>query len=313
MPKVPSSLLPAAIAALINATVWGLAWIPLKWLEARGVDTLWTTLFIFAACTLAVLAVRPGAIVRSLASPQLLWLMLASGLTNVCFNVALATGDVVRSVLLFYLMPMWVVVLARWLLHEAATVSALGRIALALIGAVLVLGEGRLELPVPSSAADWLAVVAGFCFGLNNVLLRRFASLTDDVRSLAMFSGAVFCAPIAMLVLTLLGQPPVLTLQGSTWLVLGLFALAVLVGNLALQYGATRLRANVLSVLMLAEILVASVSAWWAGSAVMSGTTVAGGLLIVSASVLAIFSRGPAQRDTPPMRVTRESAGPGGQ
>lgn len=293
MPSVPSSLLPAAIAALINATVWGLAWIPLKWLEAHGVGTLWTTLFIFSACTLAVLMVRPGAVVRSLASPQLLWLMLASGLTNVCFNVALATGDVVRSVLLFYLMPMWVVVLARWLLHEAVTASALGRIALALTGAMLVLGEGRLVLPVPSSAADWLAVVAGFFFGLNNVLLRKFANLTDDVRSLAMFSGAVVCAPIAMLVLSLVGQAPALTLQGSTWLVLGLFALAVLVGNLALQYGATRLRANVLSVLMLAEILVASVSAWWAGSAAMTGSTVAGGLLIISASVLAIFARSP--------------------
>ncbi len=291
MPSAPSSLLPAAIAALINATVWGLAWIPLKWLEAHGVGTLWTTFFVFSACTLAVLAARPGAVVRSLASPQLLWLMLASGLTNVCFNVALATGDVVRTVLLFYLMPMWVVALARWLLHEAVTVSALTRIALALIGAVLVLGEGRMVLPVPSSTADWLAVVAGFCFGLNNVLLRRFADLSDDVRSLAMFSGAVVCAPIAMLALALIGQAPALTLQGSTWWVLGLFALAVLIGNLALQYGATRLRANVLSVLMLAEILVASVSAWWAGSATMTGATVAGGLLIVSASVLAIFAR----------------------
>mgnify|MGYP003382422971 CR=1 FL=1 len=147
-------------------------------------------------------------------------------------------------------------------------------------------------LPVPSSAADWLAVVAGFCFGLNNVLLRRFAHLSDDVRSLAMFSGAVFCAPIAMLVLALVGQSTALTLQGSTWLVLGLFALAVLVGNLALQYGATRLRANVLSVLMLAEILVASLSSWWAGSAQMNATTLLGGLLIVSASLLAILTRG---------------------
>jgi drug/metabolite transporter (DMT)-like permease len=294
VPAVRSSLLPAAFAALVNATVWGLAWIPLKWLEAHGVGTLWTTLFIFSACTLAVLVVRPGSVRRSLASPQLLWLMLASGLTNVCFNVALATGDVVRSVLLFYLMPMWVVILARWLLREPVTASALGRIALALTGAVLVLGEGKLVLPVPSSVADWLAVVAGFCFGLNNVLLRRFADLADDVRSLAMFSGAVFCAPVAMVALALAGQAPPLALQGSAWLVLLLFAMAVLVGNLALQYGATRLRANVLSVLMLAEILVASVSAWWVGSAQLSATTLIGGLLIVSASLLAIVTRGPA-------------------
>ncbi len=292
MPADRSSSLAAALGALINATVWGLAWIPLKWLQSHGVGTLWTTLFMFSVCTLAVLVVRPGALRRSLALPQLLWLMLASGLTNVCFNIALATGDVVRSVLLFYLMPMWVVLLARWLLHERVTAAALVRIALALLGAMLVLGEGRLVLPLPSSLADWLAVLAGLCFGLNNVLLRKFAHLPDEVRGLAMFSGAVFCAPLAMLAMAWAGHREPWAPEGPVWLVLVLFAAAVLVGNLALQYGAARLRANVLSVLMLAEILVASASSWWAGSAQMSASTVGGGLLIIGASVLAIFGRG---------------------
>lgn len=297
MPSTRSSLLPAALGALVNATVWGLAWIPLKWLEAHGVHTLWTTLFIFAACTLAVVVARPGALARSRQTPQLLWLMLASGLTNVCFNIALATGDVVRAVLLFYLMPMWVVLLARWLLAEPITGAAVSRVAVALAGAVLVLGQGQLVLPVPSSPADWLALAAGLSFALNNVLLRRFAALPDDARALAMFSGALVCAPIGMAALMLFGQGlPSLQLHGMAWLVLLLFALAVLVGNLALQYGASRLRANALSVLMLAEILVASVSSWWAGSAQMNTSTLVGGLLIVSASLLAIGVRGPASQ-----------------
>lgn len=296
--RVPNALatvvLLPALAALTNATVWGLSWIPLKWLEAHGVGTLWTTLCIFTACTLAVLAVRPGALRRALAAPQLAWVMLASGLTNVCFNLALAHGDVVRSVLLFYLMPMWVVVLARWLLHERITAAALARIALALAGAMLVLGEGRWAIPAPASAADWLAVVAGFCFGLNNVLLRKFALLPDDARSLAMFSGAVFCAPLGMAALALLGDAPGLAPQGGAWLVVLGFALTVLVGNLALQYAAARLPANVLSVLMLAEILVATISSWWAGTAHLGATTLAGGSLIIGASLLAIFVRASA-------------------
>ena len=291
-----SPLLPAAIAALINATVWGLAWLPLKWLQAHGVSSVWVTLCIFSACTLAVLAARPAALLRLFKMPRLLWLMLASGMTNVCFNVALANGDVVRSVLLFYLMPMWVVVLARLLLHEPITASAVARIALALLGAVLVLGEGKLVMPTPSSVADWLAVVAGFSFGLNNVLLRRFAHLPDDVRSLAMFAGAVLLSPIAIGALSLSGHPPQWAPQGTAWLVLLAFAVAVLIGNLALQYGATRLRANVLSVLMLAEILVASLSSWWAGTAELPPSTLFGGLLIVCASLLAIAASGPAPR-----------------
>jgi drug/metabolite transporter (DMT)-like permease len=164
-----------------------------------------------------------------------------------------------------------------------------------LAGAVLVLGQGQLVLPVPASAADWLALVAGLCFGLNNVLLRRFAAVPDDARALAMFSGAVVCAPVAMVLLVLAGgDVPPLQLQGMAWLVLLAFAVAVLVGNLALQYGAIRLRANVLSVLMLAEILVASLSSWWAGSAQMNTSTLVGGMLIVSASLLAVVARGPA-------------------
>lgn len=288
MPKSPALPLSAALAALVNATVWGLAWLPLQWLEARGVASLWTTLLVFAVCTLGVIAVRPGAVARSLATPSLAWLALAAGMTNVCFNVALATGDVVRSVLLFYLMPMWVVGLARWLLREPVTALALVRLVLALSGAVLVLGEGRFEVPLPASLADWLALVAGFFFGLNNVLLRKFAHLPEDSRVLAMFSGAVFCAPVGMALMAAFGHPLVFAPQALAWVGLLLFAAAVLVGNLALQYAAARLRANVLSVLMLAEILVATVSSWLAGTAVMTGITLAGGALIISASLLAV-------------------------
>ena len=288
-----ASLIPAAGAALVNATVWGVSWYPLQWLMAHGVPPLWTTLFVFTACSLLVLLARPGALRRTLAAPELLWVCLASGLTNVCFNMALATGDVVRSVLLFYLMPMWVVLLARWLLQEAITGMAILRLMLALAGAVLVLGQGTSFMPVPESLADWLAVVAGFFFGLNNVLLRRFAALPDDARGLAMFSGAVFCAPLAILAMATWGHAAPLHAQASAAIGLLLFTLAVLVGNLALQYAAAHLRANVLSVLMLAEILVASVSSWLAGAASISAITLLGGALIVGASLLAITGRAP--------------------
>ena len=289
-------MLPAAFAAMINATVWGVSWFPLQWLERHGVPALWTTSFVFAACTALVLLVRPGALRRALATPQLLWLMLAAGLTNVCFNQALATGDVVRSVLLFYLMPMWVVLLARWLLKEAITPMAIVRMVLALAGAILVLGQGHSFVPVPESRADWLALVAGFCFGLNNVLLRRFAALPDDARGLAMFSGALFCAPLVIVWLAVQGRPVALHPEPVAWVGLLLFAAAVLVGNLALQYGAARLRANVLSVLMLAEILVASVSSWLAGAATITAVTLAGGLLIIGASLLAVVMGPPEDK-----------------
>lgn len=281
----------AALGALTNATVWGLSWYPLKWLDAHGIAPLWATWFIFGACALAVLLARPAAAARLWQHRRALgWLVLASGLTNACFNTALATGDVVRSVLLFYLMPMWVVFLARWLLAEPITLSALGRTAFALTGAFLVLGEGRLQIPLPNALADWLAIAAGFCFGLNNVLLRKHASTPEEARAFAMFIGAVMIAPLVIGALALAGRPLTLAPQPVAWLGVALFTALVLMGNLALQYGATRLPANVLSVLMLAEILVATLSSWLAGAASITQGTLLGGACIVCASLLAIFS-----------------------
>ena len=283
--------LAAALGALINATVWGLSWYPLKWLEAHGIPSLWATWFIFGGCAVAVLIARPAALKLLWQNRRTLgWLVLASGMTNACFNTALATGDVVRSVLLFYLMPMWVVFLARWLLAERITLSAVARTALALMGAVLVLSEGKLQIPIPDSWPDWLAIAAGFFFGLNNVILRKYATAPQEARALGMFAGAVIIAPLVIASLALLGKPMVLAPQPIAWAGVAIFAVLVLVGNLALQYGASRLPANVLSVLMLAEILVATLSSWLAGAATITQSTLIGGALIVGASLLAIFS-----------------------
>ena len=282
----------AALGALINASVWGVSWYPLKWLQAHGVPSLWATWFIFAACAVAVLIARPNAAKVLWQQRRTLgWLVLASGMTNACFNSALATGDVVRAVLLFYLMPMWVVLLARSLLAERVTPSALARTALALIGAALVLGDGTLQLPIPNSAADWLAVAGGFFFGLNNVILRKYAGAPQEACAFAIFIGAVIIAPLVIAMLALVGKPLVLAPEPIAWLGIAIFTVAVLFGNLALQYSAARLPATVLSVLMLAENLVASFSSWLGGAAVITQSTLIGGAFIVGASLLAVFSK----------------------
>lgn len=286
----------AALAALVNATVWGASWIALKWLSAHAVGALWVTFVAFALCTLAILVASPrawGALARHRA---LGGIALAAGLTNVCFNVALATGDVVRSILLFYLMPAWVVLLARWLLAEPITGAALGRVVLALAGAVLVLGDGQWIAPWPKSVADGLAIAGGFAFGLNNVLLRKHRDTPTEARALAMFGGAVVLAPIAIVLVRLVVGPIEATRfapDAGAFLVLAGFALAVLFANLALQYGAARLPANVLSLIMVSEILVASLSAWALDASSLGPGTLAGGALIVAATLLALLARRP--------------------
>ena len=68
---------------------------------------------IFTLASLAIVAARPRALGQVLRTPALWLLVAAAGITNAAFNWAIVIGDVVRVVLLFYLMPLWTVLLAR--------------------------------------------------------------------------------------------------------------------------------------------------------------------------------------------------------
>jgi drug/metabolite transporter (DMT)-like permease len=59
--------------------------------------------------------------------------------------------------------------------------------------------------------------------------------------------------------------------------------------NLSLQYGAARLRAGTTAVVMVSEVVFASVSAVALGASTLQPHTVAGGVLIAAAALLAAW------------------------
>jgi drug/metabolite transporter (DMT)-like permease len=278
------------VALLLNALVWGVSWWPFRQLEASGLHPLWATALVYGVSMVFLLLWQPRAW-RGLMRHPLLWLLaVAAGLTNVGFNWAVTVGDVVRVVLLFYLMPAWSILLAWWLLGERPTVAALLRLLLALVGVMIVLKSPGSPWPVPESAPDGLALMGGFCFALTNVLLRRMNHTPDAARALAMFGGgAVMAASVALLGMVQGGVTPLPALSTS-WLGLGLMlSAAFLVGNLALQYGAARLAAHTTALIMLSEVVFASVSSVLLGAAEPSARTLLGGSLVVLAALLSAW------------------------
>lgn len=287
---MPTSAL-AAAALTLNAFVWGVSWWPFRVLQSHGLHPLWATAIIYVFALLCLLLFWPRAWRGLWQHPMLWWLVLASGLTNVGFNWAVTVGDVVRVVLLFYLMPAWVVLLAWPLLGERPTKGSLVRLALALTGVVIVLKTPEVPWPFPQSLADWLALMGGFSFALTNILLRKLNQTPDESRMLAMFGGgAVMAMGVALIGMGLGGvaPPPAPTLAWSG--VALLISLAFLAGNLALQYGAAHLSASATSLIMLSEVVFASVSAVLLGAGELSVRTLLGGGLILLASLLAVAS-----------------------
>ena len=285
-----SSNLLAACALVTNAFVWGVSWWPFRELQNQGLHPLWATAAMYLLVCAAMLVFYFDALKGLLANPALWWLALASGLTNVGFNWAVTVGDVVRVVLLFYLMPAWAVLIAWVMLGERPTKGSLLRLLLAMAGVLIVLKTPDSPWPVPQSAVDWLALMGGLSFAITNALLRKQNHMPSGARMLAMFAGGALLATSVALLGSSFGELPAPALQPAGWLVFTALTLAFVASNAALQYGAARLPSSTTSLVMLTEILFASVSAAALGAAAFSPRILWGGSLIVVAALLAALA-----------------------
>ena len=276
------------LALLFNALVFGLSWWPLREMQSLGLHPLWATAFMYGFACVCIAIFYPNSW-RSMGKHPALWcLFLGSGLTNFGFNWAVTWGDVVRVVLLFYTMPAWSVLFAWLLLNERPTRWSLLRLALALCGVALVLKTPEMAWPWPSSAMDYLALLGGASFALNNAMLKKLSYLPEADRMAGMFGGGMALTAAAALAGAPLGW--VSWPQGYAWwpYALGL-ALLLLASNLSLQMGAARLAASTTSLVMLSEIVFATLSSVALGASELSTRKLLGGLLIVLAAALAAW------------------------
>ena len=277
-------------ALVLNALVWGVSWWPFRQLQDHGLHPLWATALMYLMIVAGLLAVHFKAWRGVAAHPQLWLLGLVAGMTNIGFNWAVTVGDVVRVVLLFYLMPAWSVLVAWWMLDEKPTPASLLRLGLAMAGVLVVLKTPDSPWPVPQAAADWLAIAGGLSFAVTNCLLRQCGNTPSGARMLAMFGGSGALATLAALLGMQWQVVPGPSLQAAGIPVLLGLALAFMVSNVALQYGAARLAAGTTAIVMLTEILFASASSAALGAAEFTPRILLGGSLIVLAAVLAAMA-----------------------
>jgi drug/metabolite transporter (DMT)-like permease len=147
---------------------------------------------------------------------------------------------------------------------------------------------------VPESLADVLALMGGLTFAITNALLLKLKDTPSSSRTLAMFGGGAVMATLAAMAGLATGV--VAVGQAPTWAWLPLVALlgiSFLFGNLALQYGAARLAAHTTALVMLSEVLFASVSSVLLGASEWESRTLLGGSLILLAALLSVVGPGP--------------------
>ncbi|MDR2219437.1 MAG: DMT family transporter [Methylobacillus sp.] len=282
----------ATFGLLFGATVWGMIWYPYRLLEQAGVSGAHASFLTYAIALLIGLVIFARHW-RELGRDPLtvLVLALAAGWCNLAYVLAVIDGEVVRIMLLFYLSPLWTLLLARILLHERAGKRGTLVIISSLCGAFIMLWEPAHGFPLPRSIAEWLALSSGAAFAVTNVLTRRATHLSLAQKSVAVWGGVA----VLGLVFLLFSDQPVISISSGHWWLMLLMGVVLLVTTLLVQYGVTHTLATRAAVIFLFELVVATLFAWMMANETPSMRELIGGTMIVAAT---LFSAAPKNTQT---------------
>lgn len=270
---------------LFSASLWGLSWWPLKGFAAAGLGGPVLVLLTYGVVGLVGMPWLLRERVHWRSESGLLLLAAVGGWANAAFVSALVLGDVVRVMLLFYLSPVWSVLGGRVFLGERVSRRRAGAVALALVGAFLVVG-GLDAANAPLSVADLLALSAGLAFAGNNIVSRAAQRIPMLSKTVSVFAGS---GVAALLMLAVVGHS--MAAWPAPTLPLGLALVAYGFGWMVLatatwQYGVTHVEAGRAGVIMIAELLVALVSATLLGQDRLAPLEWLGGALIAAAALI---------------------------
>ena len=289
----------AIFGLLFGAMVWGVIWYPYRLMAEAGVSGVASSFYSYSIASVLAGLYFSKHWRGFLSQPNsIIWLGLIAGWTNLSYVMAVIDGEVMRVMLLFYLSPLWTLLLARFWLKEAISKIGFVSIAIALVGAYIMLagpfGATASYLPIPRNIAEWLALSAGMGFSLTNVITRKSSHLSIRAKSFAVWVGvvsvALICAPVLALINPADSFPAPSFFSVSQWLLMAFIALLLISATLLVQFGVTQLTAIRASVLFLFELVVAAIASYYLAYEAMTLNEWLGGSLIIAAALISSFN-----------------------
>ncbi len=278
----------AVSGLLFGALCWGIIWFPYRIMAELGVSGVVSSFYTYAITVLLAglyfakhwrgLFKQPFSIV---------YLALVAGWTNLAYVLAVIDGEVMRVMLLFYLSPLWTLLLAHFYLKEKTPSHGYIAMVISLLGAFIMLYDPQTGAwPLPKNKAEWLALSSGMGFALTNVLTRHADYLSLRAKSFAVWLG-VLLVSLAFMPFSAATWPDPQVFSVSHGLIMLLIALLLLAATLSVQYGVSKIPATRASVIFLFELVVAAVASYYLAHERMAMNEWLGGGLIVLAAIFA--------------------------
>ncbi len=277
----------AIFSLLFGALSWGVIWYPYRLLSEAGFSGVATSFYTYVITVVIglILFAKHWRELQTLPK-NIIWLCMVAGWTNLSYVLAVIDGEVMRVMLLFYLSPLWTLLLAHFWLKENINKSGFLAIIVSLLGAAIMLYNPATpySLPIPQNTAEWLALSSGIGFSLTNVITRKSTELSIQAKSFAVWFGVI---AMAIIFLPFVGQtlPAPGAFNAHQWLMMGLIALMLLAATLLVQYGVSHILASRAAVIFLFELVIAAVASYYLANEIMQIQEWIGGALIVLAAL----------------------------
>ena len=279
----------AVLILFISSAGWGLTWLPLKKLNDMGLDSMQ---LIFIAFISGALILSPW-LYREYPSWKnkirfILMIALAGGFANASFQTAIYHGDVVRVMILFYMLPVWSVIGGKLFLKETIDGRRILAVLLCLSGAFIILDVWNTSWQ-GITYIDFLAIGSGIGLAATNILFRFTQETPLRSKVASIFIGCTLIIGSVLLVqYNFISTPmndfpsnklaiPFAILYGAIWLTLI---------TLGTQWAVTQMEAGRSAVIIVMELVTAVVSIAILTQADLKVYEIIGGVLVVSAALL---------------------------
>ncbi len=282
----------ASLVLVIGGMMWGLYWIPVRFLYNLGLTGPWPGIAMYSSALLVLIFL----IWRERQTLALQWrdLMVSGMFTGAAFSlysISLVYTEVVRSILLFYLTPIWGTLLGLFFLRERIGLGRILGLLCGIGGLFVVLGDAG-EIPWPKNIGDWLALASGICWALGSLGLYRTSNISASGQVFAFVLGAMVLSLISLVFLPDGALPGISQENALRLLVFALLsALYVLPMIYMTIWPATKLSPARVGLLLMSEVVVGIASAAALSGEPFGLRELLGTALIVSAAVLEIVRK----------------------
>lgn len=267
----------------ISSVGWGLTWLPIKGITQMGLDGIY---LVFIAFACAGFLLSPFLFTQRKSwrghFQYLLLIAFFGGMANLTFQTAMVHGDVVRVMILFYLLPVWSVLGAWYILKEKPDWIRILAVFISLSGAMLILQVDSHTFE-GLSWIDALAITAGITFALNNIYFRKTAEQPLAGKVAAVFLGCTLLIGVYILINPVTGGIP----DNMSPVYAGLYGIFFLsLITFGTQWGVTQLEAGRAALIIVMELVAAVVSVALLTETELSTREIIGGLLVMTAAII---------------------------